>query len=511
MTQITLAPVWRALAIAVVSVAASAARAEDLAWTGTWTKEGGGRVDVKVVDDKLWVVAEGLDVGGTSHDVDLTGGASGMNLSLKGAFYETRGFTGALGGEAERKGKHACTLEATATYEKNGIVADASYAMDGAVVRREKWRRSCSLLEITDLRVAGVSLGTKELDVKDLILQANPDTPKTQGLEVKFVYRGTKACDLTGRIIYEDGQDYSGFYKNPIIFEVALKTMEPGEHSFFWSGRDQTSAARLAIQGRFDAVVVADKKSEAKKLFTVAAPHFEFASGFSRYTDRRDHLDVDKYGGIATRLMSAQGYQTTQPLHVTAGAQDLRKTLETSAMAILNFHGAPDRLIAYSGETTRPFNESNETPVNSDDIGRMNLQDLRVVLVLACEAGQSRPDGHGVLSSLLDSGCDVVIAFDKEIECDEGVSFELAFVPLLQRGATIEKAARDAGRTAWRNIHREWSKTDAEVDKITDDERKSGSGERHLSMAASLVVKRAGGAEDEADQFWPPRYGNSRH
>lgn len=477
--------------LAVTSCLVGSAAAKDRDWSGVWTKEGGGSIEVKRDGDRYTVVA-GLPADGAERSVSFTGRGRTEELALEGTLGATRGLTGALSGDKEKKGR-PCTLAARARDEDGTVVAEAVYTVGGAEVRRETWRRSEPLLEIEKLGSDGKAL-VGAIDVK---------SSKT-GLEVFYRLRGDEPLSLAVQVVVGAKHPYASFYRSPVVWEGTLGTVEPGRHDFTWNGRDGTPAWRLVLEGDYELVISvaakpADEKRRAKAAFRVAAPHFEYLTGNSP-RGGADGLDPRGIGGDRQARASTKGYTSTRPLEPVTGPE-LRAGLETAAFAIVSTHGGDGYLQFYVGDP-ESYDRSKDYVVPTGGV-ECDMKDLHVAFVSACRSAIPGAGTKSIVAALAAGGCDVAIGVDHKINGPEANLFETLLLSLMERGATVEKAARDSARRAYRARHEKPDLRDEEIDALVAREE----GECQ-SLAGCLVVLRDRSVS-ESDDFWPPRYGNA--
>jgi hypothetical protein len=469
--------------ILIVVLLAAVAQAKDVDWAGGWTKDGGGGVVVSAGPQGTLTLDEHVPTT-DGQSVGFVGSGSGNTLTMAGRFTETVGYVGAIDGQKGQK-QHTCGLTATERRDGDDQVADVTYTVDGSQVRSETWRRPLPPIEI-------------ELEEGNAPL-AGPIDGKlsTTGLQVVYTVHGSDPLQLTLEITVDAGHPCPEFYANPTLSTQSLGVTQPGKHTATWDLRDQTAAARLAIQGCYKARVSASKALSAEATFTVAAPHFVVVG-----TPPCQGVAGGAGGTSAVLgpIMSGKGYDASLPAATTPAG--IPTAVGNAAFAVFHAHGTPTTL-AIAGVTT--------STLSASAFG--SLKDLHVAAVVACWTGgdSGDPQTPCFLQGLVDRGCDVAIGFRSSVLAFEAADWVSQFCMLLERGSPIVKTAQD---TAKETLKRWWSfdppVDDADLDRVILVLKARRASSDVEPCAASMTVLYGSGVTS-AEQYWPPRYGNSKN
>jgi len=468
--------------ILIVILLAAVAQAKDVDWAGGWTKDGGGGVVVGAGPQGTLTLDEHVPTT-DGQSVSFVGSGSGSTLTMEGRFTETVGYVGAIDGQTGQK-RHTCGLAASARRDGNDQVADVTYTVDGSQVRTETWRRPLPPIEI-------------ELEEGNAPLSGPIDGKlSTTGLQVVYTVHGSDPLQLQLEITVDAGHPCPEFYANPTLYTQSLGVTQPGKHTATWDVRDQTPEARLAIQGCYKARVSASKVLSAEATFTVAAPRFVVVG-----TPPCKGVAGGAGGtsAVLSPIMSGKGYDSSLPASTTPAG--IPTAVGNAAFAVFHAHGTPTAL-AIAGVTT--------TTLDASAFG--SLKDLHVAAVVACWTGGDTGDTTpSFLQSLVDKGCDVGIGFRSPVAALEAADWVNQFCMLLERGSPIVKTAQD---TARETLKRWWRfdppVDDADLDRIVLVLRQRRASVDMEPCAVSMTVKYGNGITS-AEQYWPPRYGNSKN
>jgi hypothetical protein len=455
------------LVLAALVVLAGSARA-GTDWEGTWKTD-------KEESRSLTRAGKLLALDVPLADVDkrafhLVGVPDGHKLRLEGRLEATAGMTGALGGEKSSGRKHTLVLEGE--LDERTSTADVRLVLDGATRTTEKWSRGG--IEILSLECDGSAL-VKPFDAK----------LSRSGLVVKYRVNGS-ALRITASVRPAQGHPYPAFYKGDVSSRD-LGTVEPGDRSFTWDGRDGTPAKRIALGGDYVLVLEAGTVS-ARASFQAAAARFATVGsswpvlttslGTRPAWNPKDHLEQVAALLVTDPSRGAPGFGF-EGVRLAKTSDDVKASAKTAASLLISTHGGDGVLLVRGELVTQSYRPS-------DVFGR-DLKDVHFAFVSACSSGAGGPES--VVDQLVAAGCDVVVGFRAKVEIEEADAFETVTVALLARGCPIPKAALDAGEALSTTSYHKG--TCAPI------------------RGSQMIYTQRGAGIDDSESLWPPRYGCS--
>lgn len=140
--------------------------------------------------------------------------------------------------------------------------------------------------------------------------------------------------------------------------------------------------------------------------------------------------------------LNDRGFQSYE-MYEYITADTLCSIMTSTNVVVTNSHGAKTKIL---------LNDSNFTVSMVNSLPNNALEDLQLVVFVACETGKGGEGANNLVNAMANKGAQVVIGFEKTIYCHESDIWVNAFFNSLGDGCTIDtaiSAAKQAVLESW--------------------------------------------------------------
>lgn len=140
--------------------------------------------------------------------------------------------------------------------------------------------------------------------------------------------------------------------------------------------------------------------------------------------------------------LNERGFQSYE-MYEYITADTLCSIMTSTNVVVTNSHGAKTKIL---------LNDSNFTVSMVNSLPNNALEDLQLVVFVACETGKGGEGANNLVNAMANKGAQVVIGFEKTIYCHESDIWVNAFFNSLGDGCTIDtaiSAAKQAVLESW--------------------------------------------------------------